>query len=97
MKALKAAVVVMGVLIALGFVFVVVTIIQRMTTDPAAPVRGDVMLQAGTGCTLADAWSADGFLYLRTDGPGDCQAVLVFDPATQERVGRIGLTAPAGQ
>lgn len=95
MKALKAAVIVMGILIAVGFVFVAATIVRRMTSDPAPPVKGSVLLDAGSGCSLADAWSADGFLYLRTAGEGSCQAVLVFDPKTQEQVGRIGLDAAA--
>ncbi len=94
MKALKASVIVMGVLIAVGFVFVVVTIIQRLTGETPAPVRGDVTLEAGAGCSLADAWSADGYLYLRIAGPQDCPAVLLFDPKTQEQVGRISLGKP---
>lgn len=91
MKALKISVIVMGVLIAIGFVFVVVTIIGRLTGEAPAPVRGNVTLEAGPGCSLADAWSADGFLYLRITGPEDCPAVLLFDPKTQEQVGRISL------
>ncbi len=91
MKALKISVIVMGALIAVGFVFVVVTIIQRLTGETPAPVRGDVTLEAGPGCSLADAWSADGFLYLRVAGPDGCPAVLLFDPKTQEQVGRVSL------
>lgn len=91
MKALKAAVIGMAVLLALGFGFVVFTILQRLSGEDAPPLRGDMTLPAAGDCRLADAWNADGLLYLRLEGPRACEAVVLVDPAAQREVGRIQL------
>ncbi|GAB5470530.1 MAG: hypothetical protein Kilf2KO_35600 [Rhodospirillales bacterium] len=91
--------IVMGILLVLGFVFIIVVIIQRLSGEKAPPLRGDVTLPLAEDCRLADAWSAGGLLYLRIGGAAGCDAVLLFDPDSQNQVGRIdlGKADPADQ
>ncbi|MEO1193354.1 MAG: hypothetical protein AAFY02_16455 [Pseudomonadota bacterium] len=92
MKAIKAAVIIMAVLLVLGFGFVAVTIIGRLSGDQTPEVRGDVTLAVPDECRLADAWSAGGLLYLRLSGPRACDLILLVDPDSQKEFGRIALS-----
>ncbi len=94
MKALKVAVVAMGVLIVAGFAFVVVTIVGRVTGDSPLEQLGSLALEIPADCSLADAWSADGLLYVRLGGPASkgCAVILLVDPQTGSEAGRVTLT-----
>lgn len=93
MRALKAVVIIMGILIVAGFAFVIVTIVSRSGGDSSSAMLGPVSVEADPSCSLADAWSADGVLYLRLTGPDKqtCDAILQIDPKTGKEIGRISL------
>ncbi len=93
MKALKAIAIIMGILIVTVFAFVVVTIVGRVGGDNPARQLGTVTLEAVTDCSLANAWSDEGLLYLRLEGveTSNCAAILLIDPKSGKEVGRIRL------
>jgi hypothetical protein len=92
MRALKAAVVVMGVLIVLGLGVVVVTIVSRMRAAPAAP-RGpatEALLDEPAGTRIAGVSLVPDRLAVRLQGGGP-DRVVVVDTASGRVVARIGL------
>lgn len=102
MRALKALVIVMGIIIVIGVAIVVVTIVHRMqnksataTTATGAPQLGDVVLPLPPGCRVAEMTSVDGRLWLRleplTGNAADaaCADILILDPSTGSVVGRL--------
>ncbi len=93
MRALKATVIFMGILIVAGFAFVVITIVGRVGGDSPTETLGTVTVDADPACRLADAWSADGLLYIRLTGPDSnrCAAIMLVNPETGREVGRITL------
>ncbi len=91
MRALKAAVIVMGVLIVAGFAFVVITIAGRVSGGDPGDAIGDLKIDVDPACRMADAWSADGLLFLRLSGPEVCDLVLLVNPKSGRQVGQIGL------
>jgi uncharacterized protein DUF6476 len=102
MRALKALVIVMGIIIVAGVAVVVVTIVNRlqnktpaaMTASGAAEL-GDVVLPLPAGCRVAEMTSANDRLWLRleplTGNSADaaCADILILDPATGSVVGRL--------
>ncbi|MBC6406257.1 MAG: hypothetical protein GDA41_11170 [Rhodospirillales bacterium] len=94
MKALKTLVIVMGVLIVAGFAFVAITVIDRMSGGGSVQLLGNLALSVEADCTLADAWSARGLLYLRIAGDSRCMAIVMIDPKTRKEVGRVTLGGP---
>lgn len=93
MRALKATVIFMGILIVAGFAFVIVTIVGRVGGDSPTETLGAVTLDVDPACRLADAWSAEGLLYIRLSGAegNNCEAILLVKPETGREVGRISL------
>lgn len=89
MKGIKAAVIAMGVVIVIGFVVVVVTIVDRLSGPDEAAELGEIAIPLPADCALADAWSDAGRLFLRYDGPPVCQQVVIVDPESGAEVGRI--------
>jgi hypothetical protein len=86
----KIAVIAMGAVIVVGFIVVVVTIVQRLARpDRAAGEIGLIALPLQPGCWIADAWSAEGRLYLRIDGEGACRQVAIVDEALRKVVGLV--------
>jgi hypothetical protein len=108
MRALKALVIVMGIIIVVGVAIVVVTIVNRMmqtktpvaTTATGAAVLGDIVLPLPAGCRVAEMTSANERLWLRlqplTGNSADaaCADILILDPATGSVVGRLIPSAP---
>jgi len=90
MQALKAAVIVMGVLIVAAFGLVVYTLIGRLSDAPAESL-GTVDLPLPEGCTIAESQAEGERLILRLEGLAGrgCQQVLVFDLTSGEELGRF--------
>jgi hypothetical protein len=99
MQALKALVIGMAVLIVVGMIVVIVTIANRLGKGhappaPAAPMAATLPIPAG--CSVAQMAVAGERLALRLAGSGDCQQILLVDPASGALVGRLRLAeAPA--
>jgi len=94
MKGMKAVVVGMGALLVIGFVVVVVTIVDRLSR-PAPEIAGEIAVTVPEDCELADAWSDEGRLYLRYDGGLACQQVIVLDAGEGRIVARFVTEAAA--
>ncbi len=101
MLALKALVIVMGVLIVAGLAVVGVTIYNRMqaraelsaAADAGAPPafdRATVPLPAG--CRVAALHPAGERLLLQLEGIAGCQQILVVDLRSGRLLGRLDLT-----
>lgn len=88
LKALKAAVVVMGVLIVLGTVTLVVVAVNRAATVPASRVAAT--LRAPAGSRIVGLAAVGPRLAVALHGGGPDRVVLV-DPATGREAGRITL------
>lgn len=87
MRALQAAVIVMGVLIVAGVAVVGTTIVRRM----AAPVGGAaVVLDEPVGTRMVSAALAGERLAVVLQGGGP-DRVLLVDPRTGAVAGRVGL------
>ncbi len=101
MRALKAAVIGMGILILIGFVVVVVAVIQRAGGDGdggAAPIQtaspavfGDVRITLPAGAEVAGTSTDRGRLIVHLRLAGGASRVLVIDLATGKRLGAIDL------
>jgi hypothetical protein len=103
MRALKALVIVMGIIIVVGVGIIIVTIVNRLQngTPTAAAVAsgdaqlGDVVLPLPPGCRVAEMTSANDRLWLRleplTGNAADaaCADILILDPSTGSVVGRL--------
>jgi len=102
MRALKALVIVMGIIIVAGVAIVVGTIVHRMQnkrpaaiTASGAALLGDIVLPLPPGCRVAEMTSANDRLWLRleplTGNSADaaCADILILDPATGSVVGRL--------
>lgn len=91
---MKLAVIAMGAVIVIGFIVVVATIVQRLA-GPATPGDvGVIGVPVAKGCWIADAWSADGKLYLRLDGDGACRQVAIVDEAQRKVIGLVVAVEP---
>lgn len=98
MKALKAVVIGMGLLILLGLAVVVATLASRVSDDSERSAgkgeRREVALGVSAACEVAGLAEADDIVALHLDGPAeaDCPAVLLLDPGSGEvrRVLRTG-------
>ncbi|SDF45723.1 hypothetical protein SAMN05216241_101156 [Limimonas halophila] len=92
MKALKALVIGMAVLIVLGLGVVVAKIIADSSdaTGPRADL-GTLHLGLDDACRIAGVTGTDDRLVVRLDGPADagCGEVLLVDPGAGKVVGRI--------
>lgn len=75
---LKLLVIGMGVVLVVGFLVVVVTLINRLSNPRQPKSLGEVSVIVPAGCQLADAWSQDERLYLRYAGEA-CGLVVVVD------------------
>ena len=95
MRALKALVIIMGVLIVVGTGVVIYTVAKRVSQSgrPAAgPVAASLVLPAG--CSIAEMTAIGDRLALRLAGDGDCRQILLVDPANGAIAGHIGLVPP---
>jgi hypothetical protein len=104
MRWLKAAVVIMGIMIVAMLVTIVVTIFRRMTAPkpadapaavsapliPGAPpaLPATVDLTLPPGAALKDVTGVDGRLVLHLVAPDGRESLLLLDPAT----GKVALT-----
>ena len=84
MRALKALVIGMGVLIAAGLITVVITIANR-TLDGGGPPT-EAALALPPGAEVLETALDGGRIALRLRLPGGAQAIHVFDLATGRRV-----------
>ena len=93
-RALKALVIGMAVIIVVGFVIVVATIAQRLTgfaREEGAPI-GDIALPMAEACSMADVTQLDGDLVaVRLEGPRweGCASILLIDLEAGTVVGRL--------
>lgn len=100
MRWLKAAVIIMGIVIVAMLVTIVVTIFRRMTAAPApgapavvaAPlvpgISPSVNLALPAGATLKDVTGADGRLVLHLVTADGRESLMLLDPTT----GKVTLT-----
>jgi len=96
MRALKALVIGMAVLIVIGMGLVVYGMVRQADNLSRRQTFGDVNLSIPAGCQLVEAITGDrGLLVLRLTGEGGqgCEQVLVFDSLRGEFRGRIHLSA----
>ena len=92
MRALKALVIVMGVLIVAGTAVVIVTVAKRVSqAGRAASGSVAASLTLPAGCKVAEMTTIGDRLALRLEGEGDCRQILLVDPATASITGHIGL------
>ncbi len=97
MRALKALVIGMGILILIGFAAVVVAVIQRAGDDPstirsgapAEPVFGDVRMKLPPGAQVIGTSADGGRLIVHLKLAGGEARIVVIDLATGKRLGAI--------
>ncbi|MHA1600182.1 MAG: hypothetical protein ACTSW2_05100 [Alphaproteobacteria bacterium] len=98
MRALKALVVFMGVLIAVGLGLLTYAVIGGLPFDRSSGSGdmqpggfGDTTVVLPSGCVIAEAVVAEGTLVLRIDGPAErgCQLVILLDPESGRELGRV--------
>ena len=98
MRALKALVIFMGVLIAAGLGLLTYAVIGGLPFDrPTGPGDtqlggfGDTTVVLPSGCVIAESVIAEGTLVLRVDGPAErgCQLVILLDPESGRELGRV--------
>jgi len=96
MRALKIAIIVMGVLIVLGTTGLIIGVVRRSsgpaTSQIAAtlPALGSVVLDEPAGTRIAGIASVRDRLAVQLQG-GGADRVVLFDPATGAVAGRISL------
>lgn len=91
---LKLLVIGMGVVILVGFLVVVVTLVDRLANPREPDSLGEVAVAVPAGCQLADAWSQDERLYLRYAGEG-CGLVVVVEAESGRELARyLGRSEP---
>lgn len=90
MRALKALVVFMGILIAGGLALLTYAVIGGLP-DSRPSGFGETTVALPPGCVIAEAMVADGKLVLRVDGPAErgCQRVILLDPESGRELGRV--------
>lgn len=96
MRALKAATIIMGVLILIGTAVVIATIFKRATAPtPAISARPPFLLrlEEPPGTRIAGATAMGSLLALRLTGGGPDRIMLV-DPQSGRLSGRVTLTNP---
>jgi len=100
MKALKALVIGMGILILLGLAVVIAAIVARMgnSGEGARAAFGTLHLGLPESCRIAAARPLQDRLVLRLAGPrkDGCGEVIVVDPEAGRVVGRIAPGAAPG-
>ena len=93
MRALKIAVVVMGVLIVVGTTALIVVVVHRMSSPPlmaALPASMAAVLDEPAGTRIAGIAAVRDRLAIQLQGGGTDRVVLI-DPATGAVSGRISL------
>lgn len=90
MKALKALVIGMGILILLGTAVVIATVVSRVSSPDGAGF-GTLHLDLPASCRIAEATAAQERLVLRLEGPAKdgCGRLVVVDPGAGVVLGRI--------
>lgn len=96
MQALKALVIVFGVLILIAFGFLVYGLLTRVeTAGTAKPATGadfgETHLSIPKGARVIETRIGEGRLVLRLEKAGGGEALLIVDPATGRRVGVVHL------
>jgi hypothetical protein len=92
MRAIKFAAIAMGVLIVLGTTVILVTIVKRTVTGPAAPEKAfAAVLDEPAGTSIVTIAPARDRLAVQLRGGGP-DRVLLVDPAYGVVVGRITLS-----
>ena len=91
MRAVKIATIVMGVLIVLGTTVILVTIVKRTMSGPAAPEKAfAAVLDEPVGTGIAGIAASGDRLAVHLHGGGTDRVVLI-NPSSGAIVGRIGL------
>ena len=91
MRAVKIATIAMGVLILLGTTVILVTIVKRTMSGPAAPEKPfAAVLDEPVGTNIAGIASAGDRLAVHLHGGGADRVVLI-NPVSGAVVGRVGL------
>jgi hypothetical protein len=105
MKALKALVIIMAVLIAAGLTVLVVMVVKNAGKDAtqvpgtAAGARaptsgfGETGINLPPGAKIIETSTGDGRIVLRIRQPDGAQALVVIDAATGRRLGLVRLKA----
>jgi len=90
MRALKALVIFMGILIVAGLGLLTYAVIGGLPDDRPGGFD-DAAVDLPPGCVVVDADIAEGTLVLRVDGPAErgCQSVILLDPETGHERGRV--------
>ena len=96
MKALKALVIGMGVLIVIGFVLLVVGLANKFSQAGKAGF-GEAEVVVPDGCSVAETLAEGDRLLLRLEGPAarGCAQVVVIDLESGEVRGRLRLAPSA--
>jgi hypothetical protein len=92
MQALKALVVVMGILLVVGLILIAFGFVSQLSERPVVSDGfGEKALTLPAGCVIAAAEAAGERLVVRVDGPAErgCQQVVVLDLASGEILGRL--------
>ena len=102
MRALKALVIGMGLLIAAGMALIAYGFYSTATDPGFAPFSpstgpargfGEASVTLPSGCTIVEVQPDGDRLYLRIGPPiSDCERVIVLDAHTGEVLGTIGVT-----
>ena len=102
MQALKALVIIMGVLIIAGLAVVVVTIYNRIQArsqvsasaaadEGAAPAFDRATIPIPAGCRVANIAPAGDRLLMQLEGSGGCDQILIVDLQSGRLLGRLDL------
>jgi hypothetical protein len=92
MRVLKAAVIIMGVLIVAGTVVLAMTIANRLGTRPAPPAIAGLGEPAGS--RILGIAAAGDRLAVHVTGGGAEDRIVIVDPATHRVLGRLVPGAP---
>jgi hypothetical protein len=90
MRALQAAVIVMGVLIVAGVAVIAVTIVSRMSASRAAGVSAQATLEEPSGTRIAGVAVAADRVALELQG-GGADRVVVVETRTGRVIARVAL------
>lgn len=93
MRALKAFLVVMAILIVAGFVFVGVIIVRRISHPQTPPAVAERSLGLPAGSRIAEMLAVGDRLVLRVALPGGSERIIAIDPHTGTVSARIALGA----
>ncbi|MDP6805971.1 MAG: hypothetical protein QF902_11685 [Rhodospirillales bacterium] len=102
MRALKALVIGMGILIVVGMALIAYGLYSKATDpgfapfstdDDPTPAFGEASITLPSGCTIVEVQPDGARLYLRIGPPiNDCERVIVLDALSGEILGTVEVT-----